>query len=355
MRRALFILISCFVGVQPLWAQESPSSPSATRTATQALNPNISVIGSLAGAYFNHDPIGDQAENPSRTGFNFQGIELALQSAVDPYVRGDIFIHLDEGAVSVEQAELTTLALPWNLQIKAGKLLGQFGRENGRHLEQLGFVDSSRVDRYFFGNEGFKELGVEASVLLPTAWYSQITGQFLQGENAGNFDGTRKQDFATVGRWVNTADLTQNLTLLSGLSSAIGFNKTAAGNLTEIFGGDLYLRFRPSANRGLKWQTEYFWRQREAVGGKNRDGGLDSQLIWQWAKRWETGVRFDWIGIPGNAYRQRAVASDLTFLATEFFRMRAQCSFVHTESLADGHEIFLQMQFNMGPHGAHVF
>lgn len=350
----------------PLEAQESQPAqmpdkqilmwkvPAAGR---KALIPDISLIGSITGGWFRDDPAGDQGENPSRTGFNFQGAELGLQSIIDPYVRGDIFILFKEDAIDVEDATITTLSLPLNLQIRAGKMLPKFGRQNTQHLEQLNFVDYSLLNRHFFGPEGFSELGAELSVLFPAPWFSELTFEFLQGENAGNFDGPRKGDFTYLGHWKNQFDLTPDLALQSGLSGAFGFNGSGAAQSTQIYGTDLYLRWKPSERRGLKWQTEYFARRREdGTGAAPIEGGLYSQIVGQFARRWEAGVRFDQIGLPKDAVRQTSLTPALTFLASEFFRVRAQYEWIHTDGVGkEQHEAFLQIQFNMGPHGAHTF
>lgn len=51
-------------------------------TGIQKLLPDISLIGTFAGAYFSNEPTGDTGVDPSRTGFNLQEIELALQSVI---------------------------------------------------------------------------------------------------------------------------------------------------------------------------------------------------------------------------------------------------------------------------------
>lgn len=325
-------------------------------TGSKALIPDISLIGTFAGGFFRDDPGDDQGENPSRTGFNFQGIELAIQSVVDPYVRGDAFILFIEDGVEVEEAVLTTLSLPLNLQIRGGILLPKFGRQNTQHLEKLDFVDFSRVVRHFFGQEGFSELGVEISVLVPVRWFSELSFEFLQGENEGNFDGARKGDFAYLGHLTNTFDLSKDLTLQTGFSGVFGFNDTARGNMTQIYGTDLYLRWKPSERRGLKWQTEYFLRRREIPGDTEVEGGLYSQVIGQFARRWESGLRFERIGLPMEGVPEWSVTPMVAFLATEFFRLRAQYSLIDTNASSHlQHEAFLQAQFNMGVHGAHSF
>jgi hypothetical protein len=366
--RSLFSLIVLILSLPSALAQETTTETQPSekegqillwkvpRTGRKALIPDISLTGSIAGGWFRDDPVGDQGENPSRTGFNFQGVELAIQSVIDPYVRGDVFILFKEEGVEIEEANVTTLSLPWNLQIRGGKLLARFGRQNTQHLEQLDFVDNSDANRYFFGPEGFHELGAELSVLFPLPWFSELSFEFLQGENEGNFDGSRKEDFAYLGHWKNGFDVTENLAGQVGLSGVVGFNDTSAGHMTQIYGADLYLRWKPNDRRGLKWQTEYFLRRLEDVGNTVVEGGLYSQLIWQFARRWEAGIRGERIGFPDEGFQEWSLSPQITFVATEFFHLRAQYNLVQTEGVnREQHEAFLQIQFNMGPHGAHAF
>ncbi|MBU0505097.1 MAG: hypothetical protein ABII18_08350 [bacterium] len=326
------------------------------KTGSKALLPDISLIGMVAGAYFRDDPANAQGPNPSRTGFNFQGAELAIQSVVDPYIRGDVFIHFMEDAFEVEELYITTLSLPLNLQFKVGKMRAHFGRENLQHVDSMSFVDYSRLRRYFLGNEGFVEWGSELSVLLPVKWFSEITFGFYQGMNDDNFNSPDKSDFAYLTHIKNAFDITVHTTVQLGLSGSWGNNGTASGNLTQIYGADFYVRWRPSDRKGIKWQTEYYYRRLQDVGTTAVEGGLTSQFIYQFAKRWETGVRFDAVGFPDNGFKQYQASPMLTFLATEFFRLRTQYNYLHIDGVAKKqHEVFLQMIFNMGPHGAHAF
>ncbi len=349
-----FICVALFMSILLI----SPVSAQTTRPTggRSALLPDISLIGSIAGGWFEVEPAGDQGENPSRTGFNLQGVELAFQSVIDPYVRGDFFLLFTEEAVEIEEATITSLSLPWNLQMRAGKMLARMGRQNTQHLEQLQFVDQSRINRYFLGPEGFSELGAELSWLIPFPWFSEISAEFLQGENAENFDGASRGDFAYLGHWKNAVDLSENLTAQLGLSGAFGFNNTGVGNLTQLYAGDLYFRWKPNERRGLKWQTEYFLRRRQEAAATTGEGGIYSQLVYQFARRWEAGTRYEMIGLPQEAFREQSVAPMLCFHATEFFRIRGQYSLIHVQATSEEqHEAFLQLQFNMGPHGAHAF
>ena len=312
------------------------------RKGAARLLPNISLIGTFAGAYFRNDPARDQGENPSRTGFNMQSIELAFQAVIDPYIRADVFILFLEDGVEVEDATFTTLSLPGNLQVRGGKMLAQWG-----------FVDMPLINRAIFGTEGLSELGLEISILFPTPWFSEFSFEWLNGDNEDNFKGPSKADFVYLGHWKNFVDITDHLGLQLGLSGAAGKNEL--DRWTQIYGADLYLRWRPSERSGLKWITEYIIRRYGAPAGRILEGGLYSEVLWQFAKRWETGVRFDLVGYPQGALRQQGVAPMMTFLASEYFRLRAQYEMVRSPGTATNHAGFLQVIFNMGPHGAHVF
>jgi hypothetical protein len=357
----ILFMFSCGLG-SSLWAEEPVESEEddvqilawkVPRKGAAKLLPNISLIGAFSGAYFRNDPSGDQGENPSRTGFNLQAIEVAFQAVIDPYIRADVFLLFSEDGVEVEDATFTTLSLPGNLQIRGGKMLAKFGRQNTLHIERWNFVDQSLANRFFFGPEGFSELGLELSILFPLPWFSELSFEWLNGDNDVDFNGPSKADFVYLGHWKNFVELTDYLGLQIGLSGTFGKNES--DRFTQIYGADIYLRWRPSPRQGLKWITEYYLRRFGDPGGALLEGGLYSQLIWQFARRWETGIRFDFIGIPEEQLRQQGLAPMVAFLASEYFRVKAQYEMVRTPGQTTNHEAFLQVIFNMGPHGAHVF
>lgn len=352
------VVLSIFVATQSAWAQvevDGDPSPESRRTAARFM-PDISLIGSFAGAVFRDEPTGEQGENPSRSGINMQGLELALRSVVDPYVRADIYLLFLEEGVEVEDATVTTLGLPWNLQLRAGKMLPRFGRQVRQHLEQLDFVDYSRVHRHFFGAEGFSELGAEMSVLLPTPWFSELSVAVLNGDNEDNFAAAKPGDLAYLANWSQSHDLTDNTTMQYGLSGVFGKNASARNAWTQVYGADAYVRWKPSNDRGLKWQTEYFYRRTGDGSTTTVDGGLNTQVLYQFARRFAGGVRFDGVGFPQANIREWAVSPVVTFMASENFRVRGQYNYVRQNGGArPQHEGFLQLQFNLGKHGAHNF
>jgi hypothetical protein len=96
----------------------SPGRPGgAAPWARLMVLPDISAIGSFAAVQDGYD-VGrfsprEGAQGPSgKPTFLFQELELGLQAVIDPYFRADAFIAFTPGGASVEEAYLTTLALP---------------------------------------------------------------------------------------------------------------------------------------------------------------------------------------------------------------------------------------------------
>jgi len=97
--------------------QAAAPSPAAPRAPGAKIAPDISVVGDLVGDL---SPDGSTQESGARLGV--REVELAIQSVVDPYFRGDVYLGFSdvEGA-RIEQAYLTTTALPWGLQARLGE------------------------------------------------------------------------------------------------------------------------------------------------------------------------------------------------------------------------------------------
>lgn len=328
------------------------------KSGIQKLLPDISAIGTFAGAYFSREPEDETGHDPARNGFTLQEVEVALQSVVDSYFKADIFIAFHEEEVELEEAFVTTLGgLPKGLQIKAGKFLLPFGRQNQKHLEQWSFADNTRVNQLLLGPENLNELGMEVSYLFPLPFFLEAKATLSNGENETSFGGSRGKDLLYQGRVAASADFGDAWTALAGGSVAFGFNNTGLGNQTNLYGGDLLLKWKPKAHRSVTWQTEYIQRVFEDNDQTARDGGLYSYIDWQFLKRWNAGVRFDRMGIPeGLIEGESRLTPGLTFHPTEFSRLRAQYEYIKTDGIAEAeHAGMLQLQFNIGPHGAHAF
>ncbi|MCG3149934.1 MAG: hypothetical protein PCFJNLEI_03401 [Verrucomicrobiae bacterium] len=348
-------------------------------------------VESLQGAH--HDP--------NQRGFSVTAAEVVLDGAVDPYFKGLaaltwVLEPSGETAVELEEAWMQTTSLPWNLQARGGLFYADFGRQNSQHPHSWSFVDQAVVLRRFFGADGLRNPGARLSWLAPTPWYTELTlGVFNgSGEAAFSYRGEGTTDIAGgipaerglnsmsdllyVPRLATSFNLTDHQTLLLGASAAFGPNDSGPGANTQIYGLDAYWKWQPErAQRGfpfVSWQTEVLWRRYEAAARIDaadlvtaypaetlRDWGLYSQVLWGFRPGWIAGLRGEFA--TGN---DRSFASDLrtdrvrvspnlTFLPTEFSKIRLQYNYDHREQIGDDHTVWLQFEFALGAHAAHKF
>lgn len=341
----------------------------------QSMNPNISLILDTALAAFSTDsPLQSGAHDPREDGFNLQQLEMAIYANVDPYFRFDANLVFSENGVEVEEAYGTTLALPWNLQLRAGQFLTRFGRINNTHPHSWFFVDQPIVIGKFFGAEGNRGLGAELSWMAPLPWYVELVGSatdaggaatarsFFGAENLG-VDGPG--DFELVGALKQFFPLSANWSLMWGLSAATGPNATGRDNRTNIYGTDIFLKYRPISYGSyiiLSLDVEWLLRRRQVPLDVFSDHGLYAYLFFRFARRWAVAARYEYVsGVEGDyldaewtGLRQRA-SGNITFWPTEFSRLRLQYNYDRPSWGEAYHAVFLALELVVGAHGAHRF
>lgn len=351
--------------------------------------------------------------DPKNRGFTIQNVELTFSGVVDPYLRGDanIVLQIDERGdttVELEEAYLTTLELPYSLQVKAGQYFSQFGRLNPIHPHAWDFVDQPVISGRVLGPDGFRGPGAQLSWLSPLPFFAELTGsiQNSQGGTAFSFRNAPGEviagrtlvarpvrnvgDLAYLLRLKTSFDPSEEITLVPGLSALFGPNASAQDTRTEIYGADFYLKWKPLANdQGwpfIGWQTEAMYRRYEAgavVDGVGAlveqartlwDWGVYSQIVWGFARPWVLGFRLDYAngqkesfdngaGIsydsvldPQRDRRERA-SINLTYYPSEFSKVRLQYNYDRSPFLqgSDAHSVYLQVEILFGAHAAHKF
>jgi hypothetical protein len=364
-------------------AAQAPAPPSPPATTAMSLNPDIAVILDAALASFSREePRQSGAHDPARSGFTLQQVELSLGKAVDPYFRFDAFLAFSQFGVEVEEAFATTTALPWNLQIRAGQLLTRFGRQNSTHPHSWEFLDQPFMLGRVFGGEGNRGVGAELSVLLPLPWYVEISLSMTEASGeatARSFWGAEDLgvhsplDLQSTFALKQFFPLSDDLSLLWGLSAALGPNPTGYRNRTEVFGSDLFLKLRPITMETMhdtSLQLELLHRRRQVPSDVLVDTGGYAQLAHHWARRYAAAVRYEY-GTPvwnedgqvandtldplWPGHRHRATAA-LSYFPTEFSRLRLQGS-VDTTSIDETPvwAAMLGLEVSIGAHGAHAF
>jgi hypothetical protein len=342
--------------------------------------------------------------DPVKRGFALRNAEIAVDGAVDPYFKGfaNIVLKLDKNnatEVELEESFLQSTSLPANLQLKAGQFFAAFGRQNPTHPHTWAFADAPLVLNRTFGPDGLRSLGTQLSWLAPTPFYTEVFLSVMDGQGGTGFsfrnpgdpdaaginrfmgratvDRTLRgvQDLLFVPRVATSFELSDTQTLLAGISAAFGPNDTGPHSRTEVYGTDFYWKWKPAnATQGfpyLAWQTEALYRRFDAGADLPaglpaealRDYGFYTQFVYGFIPRWNAGLRYDYVNgntgafdtsdpFRGQRYR---LSPELTFLPSEFSKIRLQYNFDHGESFGSANSVWMQLEFGLGAHGAHKY
>ena len=301
-------------------------------------------------------------------------VELSLFGQIDPYARAEVRIEAGEeepgaeSGVSLAEATLTLLTLPYGTQARLGQMRNRFGWSNVIHEHDLPWVDRPDVYRAFLGDEGLVEKGMEATWVpdfLP--FYLEVLGGVFTGDNETAFGFGRLRAPLVTGRVVAFFEPTDTTGLQVGVSVANGV--TSDRQNSTLLGYDVKFKYRPDGwlHPLLTLGSEgiYSWRE------DSNDRRTDGRFGWYgWAevqpwRQWSFGARYDATQYPAMAGFQWAVEPYLTFFPSEFLRFRA--AYKHTERThRDGFdanggsgrvvdELFFQATFILGAHPAHRF
>ncbi|MBI2902174.1 MAG: hypothetical protein HYY12_01115 [Candidatus Methylomirabilis oxyfera] len=355
--------------------------------------------------------------DPRRRGFTVQNIELSLSGAVDPYFTGEthIIYLIDpvagETRVELEEAFLTTQALPYGLQLEAGFFFTEFGIINPTHPHAWDWLDQPVMNTRLFGPDGLRQAGLRLGWLTPLPWYSEVhVGmQNANGETASSFlangeffeerpiggrpfverDVRSSKDLLYLARWVNSWNLSDAVTTKVGLSGLYGPNATGPDGDTWIYGADLKLTWRPTNNfRGwpfVLWQSEAMKRDYRAdrffddsdpgniidlPRATLSDYGFYTQALYGFTYGWAAGLRYEYAtgsgesvlsfdGRRNDPFRddRHRVSPLLVWHPSEFSRIRLQYNYDRADHLerGDTHSVWLGVEFLYGAHPAHKY
>ncbi|HWX56502.1 MAG TPA: TonB-dependent receptor [Verrucomicrobiae bacterium] len=366
-------------GAQPVTADQiapvpperpEPRLGGAGAAAAKALNPDISVIGDFISS------AGRNQFNPTPA-FQMHESEIGLQAIVDPYARADFFISFGEQGVNLEEGFITFTALPEGFLVKGGKMRAAFGKVNTLHNHVLPWVDRPLVTQNLVGGEdGIDDAGFSVQHIIPAPknWFLELTGQAFRGDSSDVFTSSKKGDVSVVGHLRSYKDITENSNLDLGVSYSRGHNQFGSPFLTNLYGIDATYRWKP-LQRAIYHQfvgrSELIWRQQEqpsaavclAIGcpvnassGFQRAFGFYASGDYQFARRWFAGGRYDNSDRATNSrLNDNGGSLVLTYWPSEFAQVRAQYRLTRYAEHFDAHEVFLQLQFALGAHGAHPF
>ena len=338
---------------------QGPVLGGAGGSAAKALNPDISMIGdfiSVAG----HNPV-----NPSPS-FQMHESELGVQAIIDPYARGDFFLSFGEEGVNLEEGYITLTALPAGLVAKVGKFRGAFGKVNTMHNHVLPWVDRPLVtNNLVAGEDGIDDAGVSVQRILPApkGIFMELTGQVFRGDSGDEqhplFHSYTNNDVSAVGHLRTYKDITESTNIDLGASYSRGYNTASPDFLTHLYGIDATVRWKPlrrSIYHSFVGRGEFIWSQRQQLPSEQRAFGFYTSGDYQFRRRWFLGGRYD---RSGEAEAARSIdkgfSAVLTYWPSEFSQIRGQYEFTRYAGNIDTHQLFVQVLFSLGAHGAHPF
>ena len=221
---------------------------------------------------------------------------------------------------------------------------------------------------------------MELSYLTPLPWYVELVGSateaagaatarsFYGGEDLG-VDGPG--DVLYVAAIKQLFALSDDWSLLFCFSGACGPNASGRSNRSEVYGADVYLKYRPIGEGGTGYfavQSEWLYRRRQIPEDVLDDASGYTQAIYRFAPRYSVGARYEY-GSPARGRDGRVasdpldpewtddrtrIAANVTHYPSEFSRVRLQGSrdFGLGEPVWAG---FLALEVLIGAHGAHAF
>lgn len=340
-------------------ATQSVALGGAGGSAAKALNPDMSMIGDFIGSA-GHNPF---SPSPS---FEMHESELGVQAIIDPYARGDFFLSFGEEGVNLEEGYITLTALPAGFVAKVGKFRGAFGKVNTMHNHVLPWVDRPLVNNNLVaGEDGLNDAGLSVQRIIPApkGLFLELTGQVFRGDSGDHqhplFQSATKSDVSALGHLRAFKDITESTNIDLGASYSQGHNSAGANFLTRLYGADATVRWKPlrrSIYHSFVGRGEFIWSQRQQLPFEQRAFGFYTSGDYQLGRRWFVGGRYDRSGEAENASLiDKGFSAVLTYWPSEFSQIRGQYRFTRYPGNIDAHELFMQVMFSLGAHGAHPF
>jgi len=313
-------------------------------------------------------------------------VELSLFGQIDPYARAEVRFEADQNqrgqtpTVTLAEANLTLMTLPFDTQAKLGQMRNRFGLTNQIHEHDLPFVDRPDVLVQFLGQDGLVEKGAEFTWVPELPFYVEVLGGVFNGDNTTAFGYASLKHPLVTGRVRTFFELGDYGAIQLGASVANGLQPNGLTN--TLVGADLKYKYVPDG-----WQHplltvagEFLYQLRRVSDPTTADPTQTQTLDrygWYlfgevqpaqfgWWSRFAPGLRYDWTEYPINPGSQWAIEPYLTFYPSEFLRFRLV--YKHTHGNTPGcctntgvgsarikDEVFLQSTFIMGAHPAHPF
>ncbi len=389
--------------------QRSGLSP-GRRVSDNAYNPAISVI--LDGVYASYKNKPEDYSLPGYTlggeaglsaeGFSLGHSEITMSNNIDDKFYGQFTVaiaeHEGEVEVELEEAFFETLALGSGFTIRGGRFYSAIGYLNQQHEHAWDFYDVPLIYRGLFGNQ-YLDDGMRVSFIAPTDMFLELGSEVFAGNKfpaGGEHSGVGSWSaFVNVGgdisishswqagiSYWNADDISREYSSHSHGGAA--FEVPLFEGDSDIVGLNAVYKWAPNGNyrdQNFKLQFEYFKRDDEGDMTLQDSSPLETstlsskqdgwylQGIWQFAREWRVGLRYDTVdsdnkgsdsevleevGLASAGYTPQRSSIMTEWVPSEYSRIRLQYNRDESYQVADD-QVYLQYTFSIGAHGAHAY
>jgi uncharacterized coiled-coil protein SlyX len=383
--------------VQELKEKVDQVAEAQTRTFPSIFNPAIGLVGETIFGYRSKGSNQTGSDRPGGFDVFQRSVELNAAASVDPYAKAYAVINATadpvtgEAALGVEEAALQTTSLPWNLELKAGRFFGEFGRLGYIHDHELPFVNRPLALAQYIGGESRTD-GLQVNWLLPVDHYVSLTvgaGNQFGGDNPPNSVGDFRHG-SGLNYWSRLSsyfELTPEISLEPGISGlwnpktdaqwadSGGVNpplpKVGSNTFTErerrLCGADLVVSYKPLRNNqfeGVTWGTEVLYSDNRydvtdpsgnALPGSSVGAlGLYSYLTYKFHRQWSAGFMYERMENEVDKQdKTYAYSPYLTWSLSHWNQVRLQYTLTN-HSAASGkpsdNAVYLQWAWIIGAH-----
>ena len=324
------------------------------------LNPEISLTGDFFVSYTSSDEpfiteTGDFTDG--RNQFYMRDVGFHFVSPLDPFTRGKFFLGLPgSGNLSIDEAYMEWLNLPWGLNLKTGQFFNQFGILNRYHGHGLPQFDRPRALTNLFGTGNLSGFGVSGNFLLPKLW-ADVNELDIEITTSGDgicFDDSF-DNVITTAHLKNYYDLTRNTYLELGLSGAHGYNDKDNELKTSLAALDLTCKWVPAGRshyRTTEFRSEFFFSHREGAKDNLDRFGFYSYINNKMGPRVWTGLRYSYSEMPRDIEDNHEwdISPTIDYWQSEFVFIRFQYSYTNRSYAENDHSLFIHTVWSMGPH-----
>jgi len=304
-----------------------------TKDRPNEFNPSIGLVGETLFSYRSQGSESTGSERPGGFDAYLRSLELVAAASVDPYAKAYAVVNASadaktgDAALAIEEAAVQTTSLPGNLEAKAGRFFGEFGKLSNIHDHELPFANRPMALEQYIGGESRTD-GGQINWLLPIPHYMSLTlgaGNGFGGDSSLNNPGTFRHlgGFNYFGRLSSYFDLSPSFQLETGVSGLINPTTQSRGDAVEmadgaytekerrVGGADFKLSYVPLRNNQFQrvdWGSEVLFSDSRfdvsptgdpldpATFGK-RVGSVGgySYITYRWHRQWSGGFLFDYV------------------------------------------------------------